>query len=197
MERLGATQIPPWALRVHSKRQLTAEPLRGTIDPLRPLEQLRQCGSHGMEPIDRAAADGPARAAGIAASTLERCPAKACPGLDPGACPGLDPGACPGLDPGWIPVRVKAPRCNCHALRCSIIGRHTPRTRSIRYAAAFRFHHRRPGIPDRPVEPDDDSTSIRILAARCARVVARNPFARQRAWGMPGARCTRSRVREV
>jgi hypothetical protein len=96
MERLGATQIPPWALRVHSKKQLTAEPLRGTIDPLRPLEQLRQCGSHGMEPIDRAAADGPARAAGIAASTLERCPAK--------ACPGLDPGACPGLDPGWKPV---------------------------------------------------------------------------------------------
>jgi hypothetical protein len=77
MERLGATQIPPWALRVHSKKQLTAEPLRGTIDPLRPLEQLQQCGSHGMEPIDRAAADGPARAAGIAASTLERCPAKA------------------------------------------------------------------------------------------------------------------------
>jgi hypothetical protein len=104
MERLGATQIPPWALRVHSKKQLTAEPLRGTIDPPRPLEQLRQCGSHGMEPIDRAAADGPARAAGIAASTLERCPAK--------ACPGLDPGACPGLDPGWIPVRVKKTRQN-------------------------------------------------------------------------------------
>jgi hypothetical protein len=81
---------------VHSKKQLTAEPLRGTIDPLRPLEQLRQCGSHGMEPIDRAAADGPARAAGIAASTLERCPAK----------------ACPGLDPGWIPVRAKKTRQN-------------------------------------------------------------------------------------
>jgi hypothetical protein len=96
MERLGATQIPPWALRVHSEKQLTAEPLRGTIDPLRPLEHLRQCGSHCMERIDCAAADGPARAAGIAVSTLERFPAK----------------ACPGLDPGWISVRVKKTRQN-------------------------------------------------------------------------------------
>jgi len=79
---------------VHSEKELTVEPLRGTINPLRPLEQLQNCGSHRIEPIDGAAADGAARAAGIAASTLERFPAK----------------ACPGLDPGWIPVRVKKTR---------------------------------------------------------------------------------------
>jgi hypothetical protein len=39
-------------------------------------------------------------------------------------------------------------------------------------------------------------TRIRIPAARCARVVHES-FAQQRAWGMPGARCTRSLVRKV
>src|ERR1700738_4089550 len=37
---------------------------------------------------------------------------------------------------------------------------------------------------------------LRDLAARCARVVHES-FARQRAWGMPGARCTRSLVCSV
>src|ERR1700693_6292611 len=80
---------------------------------------------------------------------------------------------------------MEAPHANCDALRCSIIGRHTPRTRSIQYAAAFRFHHQRPGILDRPVEPDDDDwMSIRTPAARYARVVP-EPFAQKRAWALP------------
>src|SRR5258706_16145067 len=37
------------------------------------------------------------------------------------------------------------------------------------------------------------STQNRVLAARCARVVHQS-FAQQRAWGMPGARRTRSLV---
>jgi hypothetical protein len=65
---------------VHSEKELTAEPLRGTIHPLRSLEHLQTCGSGRMEPIGCAAADGAARAAGIAAFSLERFPAKACPG---------------------------------------------------------------------------------------------------------------------
>ena len=40
----------------------------------------------------------------------------------------------------------------------------------------------------------DVKTCLSILAARYARVVARNPSPLWRAWGMPGARCTRSLV---
>ncbi len=44
--------------------------------------------------------------------------------------------------------------------------------------------------------PGHANTHLRILAARCARVVLERS-AQQRAWGMPGARCTRSLVRKV
>jgi hypothetical protein len=43
---------------------------------------------------------------------------------------------------------------------------------------------------------DDTFAQVSILAARCARVMLK-AFAQQRAWGMPDARCTRSRVRIV
>src|SRR5258708_39208990 len=39
----------------------------------------------------------------------------------------------------------------------------------------------------------NSKTRDHIPAARCARVLTK-PFAPKRAWGMPGARCTRSRA---
>jgi hypothetical protein len=39
---------------------------------------------------------------------------------------------------------------------------------------------------------DDHQTHLRLLADRCARVVRKS--SPERAWGMPGARCTRSRA---
>jgi hypothetical protein len=50
-------------------------------------------------------------------------------------------------------VRCFASPRNDGASHRPTTSRHTPRKRSIQYAAAFRFHHWRLGILDRPPEP--------------------------------------------
>src|SRR5260221_5880435 len=54
-------------------------------------------------------------------------------------------------------------------------SRHTPRKRSIQYAAAFRFHHRRLGILDRP--PSRAMTTDRFVAEPSLRAQAKQSIA--------------------
>jgi hypothetical protein len=51
--------------------------------------------------------------------------------------------------------------------RCSKKNRHTPRKRSIQYAAPPRFHHWRLGILDRPLEPVIGRPFGRPVGGRC------------------------------
>jgi hypothetical protein len=55
-------------------------------------------------------------------------------------------------------------------VRCSIVGRHTPRKRSTQYSRAFAIHHERSGILGRPVKPGDD------VYKYCTLVPSRFPF---------------------
>jgi hypothetical protein len=100
--------------------------------------------------------------------------------------------------------------------RASTMIRHTPRMRGIQYAAAFRFHRRRPGVLDHPpsrVMTAEDVAQPRptlrhgfeFQTANDAWIRLRDPAAqiapgpllgilrplRMRAQGKPGARCTR------
>ena len=103
-------------------------------------------------------------------------------------------------------------RCPGMAVQVSLptMTRHTPRKRKrgIQYAAASRLIASASGILDRPVKPCDDG---REFGARCASCKHTSPSSRrdapelcknfcprkQRAQGMPGARCTRSLVCEI
>jgi hypothetical protein len=86
-------------------------------------------------------------------------------------------------------------------------SRHTPRKRSIQYAANCRFYHRRLGILDHPLSRmvttesvarshfinHDSAFSRRNASEACSSC----PPEKQRAQGKPGARCTRSLARSV
>src|SRR5258708_6065904 len=56
---------------------------------------------------------------------------------------------------------------------------------------------RKNGLLRRFAPRNDVKTRVRALAERCARVVKDSPPKKQRARGMPGARCTRSLVCSV
>src|SRR5437763_4661586 len=75
-----------------------------------------------------------------------------------------------------------------------------PAKAGIQYAAASRLiisacgicHHPLSRMMTRECVAADFQTADRILAAWCARVMHECFAQRERAWGMPGAQCTRS-----
>jgi hypothetical protein len=78
-----------------------------------------------------------------------------------------------------------------------------PSQAGIQYAAASRIDFDVSGILDHPLsrmmtaesaEISNRQTHLHLPAARSVRVGAENIRPKQRAWGMPGARCTRSRA---
>jgi hypothetical protein len=79
-------------------------------------------------------------------------------------------------------------------------SRHTPRMRGIQYATASRFHHWRLWNTGSPAFAGDDSPGRDSAISRtdapefCLETPA---LSNQRAQGMPGARCARSRVCSV
>ena len=76
-------------------------------------------------------------------------------------------------------------------------ARHTPRMRGSSTRAASRFHHRRLWNTGSPAFAGDDSYHLGATPHSRGAIrpsCASNRFAPKRAWGMPGARCTRSRA---